>query len=184
MMATQLARLYPKDVDAIIQTGWSTTLDTKPMQAFTLKSVSAIFPSRFPANIATGYVTTSSATQREQTFYFPGHYDPAIPVVDYASVDTVTVGEMAAFAYFAEPSLGYTNPLMVVTGVHDFSLCPEETQASCDAALNRTRLDQFPDVPISKFAFYAPANTGHDLTLHYSANKTFEVVHRFLGKYF
>ncbi|KAK4174201.1 Alpha/Beta hydrolase protein [Triangularia setosa] len=185
-IALPLARLYPELTSALVLTGWTSRTNFSEVQKFNLASASTIYPSRFPG-VAKGYLTLASESLRTSLFYYGG-YDPAIPTFDFANQDIVTVGEFAANANpaFTSPPENYTKPVMVITGVEDSIFCvqPGVAQRECEKLLEKTRTDVFPNVPAKKYEYFAPRNTGHDLTLHYSAPETFERAHKFLNKYF
>ncbi|KAK3934677.1 Alpha/Beta hydrolase protein [Diplogelasinospora grovesii] len=172
-----LARVYPEDADALVLTGYSTSLNLGAGSALQVASAANLFPARY-GRLPLGYVTIAEETQREAVFY-AGAYDKRIPQVDYLFEDTVTDGEIGALAFTLQPATTYKNPVMVVTGALDAFFCGGP--GSCESALNATG-QFFPAT--SNFEYYAPADTGHDLTLHYSAPVTLQKVHDFLNKFF
>jgi pimeloyl-ACP methyl ester carboxylesterase len=135
-------------------------------------------PRRFQG-IPLGYVATSQEAQREAAFY-AGHYDHSIPQVDYAYEDTVTDGEIAGLGLLLQPSVGFCNPVLIVTGVDDAIFCTASL-ASCRTVLDNSR-QFFPNS--TNFQYAAIPDTGHCLTLHYSAPATFARVHLFLDQVF
>lgn len=170
--------MYPNDVDVAVLTGWSTYVNfTAANEAFRWEPAAIHDPTRF-AGMAYGYVTITQKESRTAGFY-GGAYDTAIPVVDYAYEDIATDGEFGSNLWLLQPSTGHNTPVMAVTGVNDAIFCPS-TQSACDAALADSQ-QTFPN--LTRYEYYAPANSGHDLTLHYSAQTTFEKVHKFLDKW-
>lgn len=115
---------------------------------------------------------------RESAFY-AGAYDPGLVRLDYTLSDTVTPGELLVSAPGFTPAVGFTNPALVVTGAEDASLCNTKTGKTCEEILNSTRV-LFPDS--KRYGFYAPADTGHDIVLHFTAPRTFAAVHGWLDK--
>ncbi|KAK4197168.1 retinal pigment epithelial membrane protein-domain-containing protein [Triangularia verruculosa] len=187
-IALPLARLYPELTSALVLTGWTSTTNLSEVQKFNLASASSIYPLRFPG-LAKGYLAMVDEALRKSLFYYGG-FDPAIPAFDFANQDIVTVGEFAANAgpggLFSIPPENYTKPVMVITGVEDFVFCvqPGVPPRECEKLLEKSKTDIFPGVPARKYEYFAPRNTGHDLTLHYSAPETFKRAHKFLNKYF
>jgi hypothetical protein len=135
-------------------------------------------PARFQG-VPLGYVATTQEAQREAAFY-AGEYDHTIPEADYTYQDTVTDGEIAGLGFILQPSVGFCNPVLIVTGVDDAIFCTAPL-ASCKTVLNSSR-QFFPDS--TNFQYAAIPATGHCLTLHYSAPATFARVHVFLDEVF
>ncbi|KAB5582865.1 Alpha/beta hydrolase family-domain-containing protein [Coniochaeta sp. 2T2.1] len=172
------ARIYPSDIDALVLTGFSTAIDFDPVANLQLASAATLCPERFP-NTPLGYVTTAVESERESAFY-AGLYDHHIPQVDFAYKDTVTDGEVAGLGFILQPAFGYTNPVLLVTGVKDALFCHPPI-SSCRATLDASRVF-FPDS--TNFQYEAIPETGHCLTLHYSAPATLARVHQFFNKLF
>jgi len=84
---------------------------------------------------------------------------------------------MGSYLFLAQPAAGYdAGPVMVVTGTEDGIFCPHPAaggNSTCEGVLAGTRTTAFPDLEEGKFGYYAPRDTGHDLTLHYSAGRVF-----------
>jgi len=172
------ARIYPDDFDALILTGYSTSLAFGVVANLSLASAATHDPQRFTGT-PLGYVVTTQEAQREAAFY-AGAYDKTIPQVDYAFEDTVTDGEVAGLGFIIQPAPQFTKPVLVVTAVNDAIFCTPPL-ATCNSVLNATRVF-YPNA--SKYEYAAIPNTGHCLTLHYSALDTFARVHHFMDKVF
>jgi len=175
-IGASLGNKYPADADAIVLTGYSTTTNFTDVIEAHWASAVAVNPARF-AGVARGYLTMAQEADRTGAFYASG-FDPAIPPVDFAFEDTVTDGEFGALGAVLQPS-AYPGPLMVVTGDRDAFFC-QPPVSHCEAILAQTRTDFFPNVV--NFNSFAPQNTGHDLTLHYTAPQTFSQVHEWLDR--
>lgn len=185
-LGVALARQHPATVSAVVLTGFSSSVDYGLLASFPFAPAKEVHPSRFPAaSVPAGYLTFNSASKRESLFYY-GAYDRAIPPHDFAHEDIATPGEFGGLGGLSQPVSGFTKPVMIMTGVEDSICCvkPGTDPKECDKILEKTRLDFFPDLPESKFAYFAPRNTGHDLTLHYTGTEAFRQVHKFLNKYF
>ncbi|KAL2759080.1 hypothetical protein ACRALDRAFT_2134257 [Sodiomyces alcalophilus JCM 7366] len=172
-----LVTRYPQDVDAMVLTGYSGAPNFSVFADYQLRSASLLAPNRFP-NVPLGYITFGQRAQREAAFY-AGRYDPAIPKMDFAFQDTWTIGETGNLDFTFTPPVDYTGALFITTGVQDHIFC-QTPRSACEALLQATR-GFYPSV--SSFGYFAPENTGHDLTLHYSAPLTFAKVHAFLYKH-
>ncbi len=176
IIGVALAGRYPKDIDILIATAQSTTPYPPTLVALTddLASARSTFPRL--AGRPTGYLAVKHESVREAAFY-TGGYDPALARLDYALSDAVTPGELLVQTPGLTPAVGFTGPVLVVTGAEDSVLCNPKTGLTCDEILNRTSA-LFPDS--RSYGYYAPPNTGHDITLHFSAPKMFASVHQWL----
>ncbi|KAK4041531.1 putative cardiolipin-specific deacylase, mitochondrial [Parachaetomium inaequale] len=176
-LGAALGAQYPTVADALVLTGYSSYLDFTDVINADWVSAAEHDPARFGAGLAKGYVTMSNPAQRAGAF-FVGAFDAAIAPVDFAREDTLTVGEIGAIGAILGPAVGYKGPVLAVTGVGDVFFC-ETPQEKCEEHLRATA-EAFPDA--KSFDFFVPENTGHDLTLHYSAGKTAKRVHDWLDR--
>ncbi|KAK3336280.1 Alpha/Beta hydrolase protein [Cercophora scortea] len=179
-IAPWLARNYPSDADALILTGYSNSPNVATIASLQYRPAVRVKPQQFPG-YPLGYVTQSNATQHTLNFY-TGTYDPAIPLADLRFPDTVTDGEASALGgQLAFNATGYTGPVFIATGVNDVFFCKTPV-AACEAILAATGRDVFPTA--GGFGYFAPEQTGHDLSLHYSAPLSLCKVHEFLEGFF
>ncbi len=174
-----LSRTHPADADAIVLTGYSAGPDeqTVGIYSFNLAPAVTVNSKRF-AGVPPGYLTNQNESSRETAFY-GGSYDPAIPKHDFAVEDTGSLGEYAEQTFGFLPS-SYTGPVLVVAGANDSVFC-DAAIGPCDTILNQTGA-LFPNA--SAYTHYVAPNTGHVLTLHYSAPTTMGVIHTWLNKHF
>ena len=178
-MGTAIASAHGKDLDALILTAHSARpfpAATQPLDA-DLASARDAMP-RFHS-LPPGYLTLRHEEVREHAFY-AGAYDPSVSQHDFTVEDTVTPGELLVQSAGFTPATGFTAPVMVVTGEKDQILC-NPAMGVCNDILNATR-SLFPDS--KAYNFYVVPDTGHDIVLHYSALKTFAVVHDWLDGIF
>ncbi|KAL2168768.1 hypothetical protein VTG60DRAFT_6877 [Thermothelomyces hinnuleus] len=105
----------------------------------------------------------SEAAEREAAF-FAGDFGAAVAAADFAGEDTVAAGEIGALPRDRE-----------LRG-RDAIFC-EPPRERCEAILRETAA-VFPDA--RSYDYYAPPNTGHDLTLHHSAADTADRIHDWL----
>jgi len=172
-LGVALAEQYPTVADALVLTGFSNYLDFDAVINAKWVSAATHDPTRW-AGVPQGYVVMGEAAER--VVFYDGNYDHAMPAVDFQFEDTLTVGEIGALSAILGPAPSYNGPVLVPTPVQDVFFC-EEPLAQCEYHLNATR-SSFPNA--SDYDFFAPDNTGHDLTLHYTAQDTFRRVHEWL----
>ncbi len=163
---------HAAEFDAFVHTGLSTTsyAPTAALLAGDLTSARDVYPARL-GSLPDGYLAVQTESVREA--FYGGAYDRAVALYDYATADTLTPGELLVQAVATTPVPGMRKPVFVVTGAVDKILCNPNQVLTCDQILNLTGL-LFPDSV--KYSYYAVPNTGHDIALHYSAPKTFEVI--------
>lgn len=174
-LAMGLAYKYPSDINALVLTGFSSSVDFSPFVNTTLESASLLEPLRY-GSLPLGYITTTEESQREKLFY-AGNYSPAVVLWDYLWQDTWTIGETGSLGFALSPT-GFTGALYLATGVDDILFC-QTPLSKCKTILNNTR-SVFPEV--TKFGYVAVENTGHVLMMHNSAQQTFADVHTFLDQ--
>ncbi|KAK3688028.1 Alpha/Beta hydrolase protein [Podospora appendiculata] len=172
------ANKYPADLDAMVATGFTVFLNSTAIVNYLQLTPAALSSPRF-AQLPYGYVTSLSKASRETSFY-SGAYDPRIPLADYARRDTLTAGEVG-YTSFATPAFGFARPVLLVAGEQDKITCNSPV-LRCADILTTTGAVLFPNAAAREV--YAPQDTGHDLTLHYSAPETMRVVHDFLDRHF
>ncbi|CAH0026877.1 unnamed protein product [Clonostachys rhizophaga] len=175
-VGTGLIARYPKDVDAMVLTGFSTVPNFAPFANSKLRSAALLAPGRFPG-LPLGYITFGESSGRKAAF-FAGNFDPAFPALDYASQETWTIGETGSLGFTSTSPVDYTGPLFLATGADDAIFC-QPPKTACEALVQNSK-QFYPNV--KKFGFFVPENTGHTLTRHYSAPATFAKVHRFLNE--
>ncbi len=179
-VGTALAAAHGGDIDAYVATGFSTTLDipTSVTLALDVADAKTFLPLRFGA-LPPGYMVFQHESVRENAFY-AGAYDPAVASYDFSVQETTTPGELLVQGVAFAPVVGFTAPVMVVTGAEDHIYC-NPNQGDCNTLLAASSF-VFPDTV--NYAYYAPPSTGHDIVLHYSAPTTFTVVHNWLDGIF
>ncbi|QKX57690.1 uncharacterized protein TRUGW13939_04808 [Talaromyces rugulosus] len=174
-LAMGLAYKYPSDINALVLTGFSASVDFSPFVNTTLESASLLEPLRY-GSLPLGYITTKEESQRKELFY-AGNYSRAVVLWDYLWQDTWTIGETGSLGFTRSPT-GFTGALYLATGVDDILFC-QTPLSECETILNNTRA-VFPAV--TKFGYVAVENTGHVLMMHNSAQQTFADVHTFLDQ--
>ncbi|KAH9215485.1 hypothetical protein DL95DRAFT_461122 [Leptodontidium sp. 2 PMI_412] len=184
---------YPEDSDATILTGFSNTLNGPFFSnslAPTIVPAATVNPAEW-GNLDPNYLALNNSTIFQQSFYYPGGYDPALLTLDYSLSGTVTLGELTSALPGPTVALRYQGPVFVVTGQHDAIFCnlpdpsppanaPFET-FGCGpygTGLSETKALY----PAAKsFQWFAPRNSGHCWHFHYEAYATFGVAHGWLA---
>ena len=175
------SRLYPSDAEILVLTGFSTYTSGGAVRQEFASAVTQ-YPDRFlPASPTIpyhyGYIVFKNKADRD-AFYLDGHHDPAIANHDFAWQDILSTGEFASSGSIWLPARDYAGKVLIVTGVHDSEFCRPPAE-ECEAILVGTGAGMFPSA--SAFAYFAPRDAGHDLTLHYGAMRTFERVYEIVG---
>lgn len=180
IIAATLAETHPEDVDAVVLTGYPAGGANNPGGIPSYHYLPAAYNStRFPADLNYGYLLMNSEYNRTSAFYYPEHYDPEIPHLDYLTSGSQPLGEGFNLGPQTQPA--FRGKVLVVTGQKDPAICGFTPVDEC--TYNATRV-----VGVDKafesnsgFDYYMPP-TGHDLNWHYSAPRTYEVVVQKLGK--
>ncbi|KAM5361244.1 hypothetical protein ACJA88_014528 [Fusarium oxysporum] len=175
-LGNYLAQDYAGDVDAFVLTGYSSTA-TIPTNLIPDFQSAATIIRRFK-NTPLGYLTVSSEKARTGAFY-GGKFDRSLAQYDFKVEDTVSLGEYLTPG--AQPvSTSYEGHVLVVTGDRDSIFCTTGPD-TCADTLNKTGQDIFPK---AVYDYFVVPETGHCLTLHYSAPKAFKVAHDWLDNVF
>ncbi|KAH8879489.1 hypothetical protein GQ53DRAFT_849576 [Thozetella sp. PMI_491] len=176
-IGTLLAGRYPDDLNALVITGFTVALGSAA-RGFMLRSAANV-ADRF-AGLSLGYLTFQNTTYRDSLMY-GGSYDHALAELDGSHEDMCTVGEIVTAGDGFTPAIGFKKPVLAVTGASDSLFCDLSSNpdfTSCEEILAATQV-LFPNA--TTYQYYAPPSTGHTLTLHYTAQDTFQKVHEFLN---
>ena len=181
ILATDLAQTHPDDVDALLLTGYpaggANNKGGIPSYHYLPAALSA--PTRFPASLNYGYLLMNSEINRTTAFYYKGHYDPAIPHLDYETAGAQPLGEGFNLGPQTQPA--FKGKVLVVTGTKDPAICGFTSVEQCAYNDSRIRAVREAFGGNTGFDFYMPP-TGHDLNWHYSAPETYEIVVGKLGR--
>lgn len=186
-LSIALARSYPLDASALVLTGYSSRQNTLHVRSAPWVSAPLVFPDRFSSTLYhhnLEYLTVATLEGREKGFYDNATdaagrtYDPELARTDYEYSDASTLGELVSSGDWGRGAEEFRGAVLVATGQRDWVMCspPEE---SCVRRLRETG-KTFPRA--RRYEIWAPEETGHDLTLSYSAGETLRVVHEFLGR--
>ena len=181
--SARLAQDHPKDLAALILTGYSKDLSGNVIlqENFEYEPAFEVTP-RFK-DLPQGYFAMSNRTGRSVAFYYNGTYDPTIPVLDFETEGTVAVGE--PFGTTLNPVPEYTGPVLLVSGDHDAVVCGNTTGGSCLPAANSTVAKTrsfFPNA--TSFEYFLANQSGHSINFHYTAPQTFKAIHDWIDSKF
>ncbi|CZR69991.1 uncharacterized protein PAC_19892 [Phialocephala subalpina] len=185
---------YPTDADATILTGLSATLN----YAFLVPWVgngdflpAATVNSSKWSTLNTGYLALTNRTAFNQAFYYPTFFDQALQDLDYANRGTVGLGELeSGFALPEQVATNYKNPVYVITGQHDATMCPGLDPLAytkpyqtydCGPSGTGTLAQTKKLYPNANYQWYAPPASGHCWHFHSEALATFGVAHNWLN---
>lgn len=163
-----------KDIDALVTTGFTHTIEVAggPIKVIG-RNYSAIFDPKFAGSGLDPLYVTSIPGSRKN-FYNTANVDPEIIALDEKHKTTKTLVDLVTGA-----SMYNTNnvdrtldiPVFVVTGQRDDLFCGfGSTDCASDAQLAAYERGWYG--PKATVEAYAPANTGHDITLELGAATT------------
>lgn len=176
VLGNHIAEQYPTDVNALILTGFSGTL-TFPVASFSSYVSAANLAPRF-AGLPLGYVAMSTASAREEWFY-AGLFSPAVVQHDFNVQNAAAVAEPLSLGITEGPT-GFGGHVFVISGDKDDIFCAGPD--ACASILAKTGIELFPMA--ASYGFFVAPETGHCLTLEYSAPLSFAAAHAWLGNIF
>lgn len=172
--------LYPKDLDAVVLTGYTATATgiATFMTSLDLTIARENEPTMF-ANLNNGYLVANNKIGNQFAFFRqPGFAQYILDAANNAR-QTVTFGEL--FSLGAAPSMApnFTGPVDVVDGVNDWAFC----QGNCLYPNNLAAAAQptvYPNAKVSGSQYILLPVTGHGVNLHYTGGQAFQHVVGFL----
>ncbi|KAK9343381.1 catalytic protein [Lipomyces starkeyi] len=170
---------YPKDLDAVVLTGFSTSTGGFGVifADFNLAIANENQPLRF-GDLPNGYLVTGSSISNQFAFFRYPHFDPKILALDEATKQTLTIGEAFTLTSPIMPAQGFTGPVDVVLGEYDMSFC----QANCYVPGDQSLMVQpalYPAASNGSQA-YIVRGVGHAINLHFEANNAFVHIQNFI----
>lgn len=168
------ARLNPNFADALVLTGWSSSLPLpSPLLALQMHSGAILFD-RFK-DLPFGYLSASNETGHEDVFY-GGFYDGDLPKHSFELQSVMTCGEGATIGEGLMPAAAYKGRVLVITGSNDILFC-HPSNGACDGQLaGSTAL--LPNAAV--FKTHVIPNTGHNFMLHSSRLNSFRLITQFI----
>lgn len=175
-----LTAQYPKDLDAAVLTGYSTSSAGNPIffAGLDLSIASQNSPLRF-STLPNGYMVSNSISNNQFGFLRLPNFDPLILNKAEATKQTLSIGELFSIAAVAPTApLSYTGPIDVVDGQNDLPFC----QANCLLPVNQAAAVKpalYPHASNSSQSYIVPGN-GHGINLHYNAPLAYQQIQNFV----
>ncbi|KAI0385539.1 alpha/beta-hydrolase [Hypomontagnella monticulosa] len=170
---------YPKDFDAAILTGTSTSSATVPltMAAFNLINANTDPAPRFK-HLPAGYLTEQSAVGIQFAFYRHPNFDEETFQQQVANKQTNTLGVLLTLGGITAPSTEFTGPVDVVNGENDLCFCGGNCRYPTDQ--NEPVLSMFYPAASKGSQTYLAAGAGHSIAAHKSGPDSFKHMIQFL----
>ena len=171
---------HPGDISAFILTGYGVSIIPVAAQLpQTGLFPAALYAPRF-AGLPPGYLaTTSMPGRRSYLWGKPGSYDEAVFQKDFADEDDVGLGELLSIAGGLKEAPQSTAPVYIVTGDSDDVFCLAATCGTGPLSPQAQACALFPKA--ASCQYFIPVGTGHMISLHYSAQQSFQKYHAFLA---
>ncbi|CAE6446990.1 unnamed protein product [Rhizoctonia solani] len=189
---TGIAARYPKDVDAVILTGYAPSMVSVPL-AFTawsqmlaseqpdmaIRSRWSSLPSGSNIMNDKSYLGTGSTSSDRFTFFSEGSYDEGAFKLAYDTKQTHTLGEFLTIAEpVSQPANEYNGHVFVVTGEKDIIFCGGNCLQKPTTAHGNNLLDDtkvlYPKA--ASFSTHVPSGAGHALFAHYGTDSTISTI--------
>jgi len=172
--ALQNAKAAP---DALVLTGFSanTSSATLSSASFSLTRAADGRPREFGALPGT-YVYTGLIGQAQLTFLNAPYFAAGAGILAYEITQPVTLGVFITYAsLLTGPATEYTGRVLIVTGAQDIPFCGGNCYAVPPGSANNSipELAQSLFPKTKGFAVAILANTGHGISVHYSAAQTY-----------
>ena len=180
VIGNEQATNHPGDIDAFILTGYGVSgipvaADLPQTVLIPADTYSPRFASRAP-----GYLVTSSQLGRRGYLWGqPGSFDTAVFQTDFDQMDPVGLGELLSIEGGLKEAPDSTAPVFIVTGSADDVFCEAATCGDGPASPQAQACSFYPKA--SDCDYYIPIGTGHMISLHLSAQTSFQMYHDFLA---
>lgn len=182
MIGNEQATNHPGDIDAFILTGYA--VSGIPVAADLPQTVlvpANVYSPRF-ANRPVGYLVTSSQLGRRGYLWGrPDSFDPAVFQKDFDDMDPVGLGELLSIEGGLKEAPSSTAPVYIVTGSADDVFCLAATCGTGALSPQAQACALYPKA--SACDYFIPEGTGHMISLHYSAQTSFQKYHAFLAEH-
>ncbi|KIX92260.1 uncharacterized protein Z520_12006 [Fonsecaea multimorphosa CBS 102226] len=171
---------HPKDFDAAVLTGFSTSLPGGAISfsGIDLNIAALADPSRFDG-LAYDYATAGSKAAVEFFFFKAPNFDPKILDMSDALKQTLAVGEIITDYSLAVAS-NFTAPVFVVNGGNDLPNC----LGNCLSPTNISAqvIEELYPAASNTSSYYVLPVCGHGLNAHYTANVAYDQIYTWLQK--
>jgi len=177
-----LTSQHPKDLDAAVLTGFSTSSAGQPVffASLNLAIANENSPLRF-SGLPNGYLVAANAIGNQQAFLRAQNFPPSNLRIAELTKATFTIGEFFTAGMPVAPSPEFTGPVDVVDGTNDLPFC----QGNCLYPVNQAEAvltgPLYPNASNGS-EYYIAEGAGHGLNLHYSAPAAYEHITQFLKK--
>lgn len=163
---------YPKDFDAVILSGTSTSAASVALSMAAFNFVNAnTDPSPKLRNLPAGYLTQQSAVGIQFAFYRHPNFDQNAFERQVANKQTNTLGVLLTLGGIIAPSVQFTGPVDVVNGENDLVFCGGNCLYPADQ--NKAVLAVFYPAASSGSQTYIAAGAGHSIAAHKSGPDSF-----------
>ncbi|KAL8907501.1 MAG: hypothetical protein Q9207_001368 [Kuettlingeria erythrocarpa] len=169
---------YPKDFDAIILTGTSTSpaYVTTALASFDLTIANLDASGKFDG-LPNGYLVQPNQQSIQFPYFRFPNFDPRVLAIEVANKQTQTFGELLTLGSIVAPSPQFTGPVDVVLGENDLVFCGGD----CTKPQDQSALVAPVFYPAaSRSEHYIVPGAGHSIFAHYSAGKAFAQMLDFL----
>ena len=171
---------HPSDIAAFILTGYGVSII--PVAADLPQTVpfpAELYSPRFAGYNPAYLVTSSKPGRRGYLWGKPGSYDEGIFQLDFNNEDVVGLGELLSIAGGLKEAPVSTAPVYIVTGDSDDVFCLLATCGTGPSSPQAQACALFPKAAACDY--FIPVGTGHMISLHYSAQQSFQKYHAFLA---
>ncbi|KAL8646110.1 MAG: hypothetical protein Q9210_006314 [Variospora velana] len=169
---------YPKDFDAVILTGTSTSAAfvNTAIASFDLTIANLDASGKF-AGLQNGYLVQPNQQAIQFPFFRWPNFDPEILAVEVTNKQTQTFGELLTLPSIFVPSAEFQGAVDVVLGENDLVSCGGDcTKPTDQSAL----MAPFFYPAASRSEHFIVPGAGHSIFAHYSAEKAFAHMIEFL----
>lgn len=172
---------YPKDFDAVILSGTSTS---PASVALTVAAFNFINANTDPApqfkGLPAGFLTQQSDVGIQFAFYRYPNFDENAFRQQVANKQTNTLGVLLTIGGLVAPSMEFTGPVDIVNGEHDLVFCGGNCLYPTDQ--NAAALSTFYPAASSGSQTYIAKGAGHSIAAHKTGPDSFEHMVQFLQK--
>jgi pimeloyl-ACP methyl ester carboxylesterase len=170
---------YPKDFDAVILSGTSTSASSVPLTVAAFNFINAnADPAPQFKHLPPGFLTQQSAAGIQFAFYRYPNFDEEVFRKQVAHKQTNTLGVLFTLGSIVAPSTEFTGPVDIVNGENDLVFCGGNCLYPTDQ--NIATLSIFYPVASSGSQTFMAAGAGHAIAAHKSGPDSFKHMIQFL----
>lgn len=171
---------HPSDISAFILTGFGVSIIPVALGLpQTVPFPASLYSPRF-AGYPPGFLVTSSDFGRRTYLWGKaGSYDEEIFELDYNDEDVVGLGELLSIDAGLKEAPASTAPVYIITGDSDDVFCLNAKCGDGPSSPQAQACALFPKAATCEY--FIPVGTGHQISLHFSAQTSFQKYHAFLA---